>query len=213
MGQYENSNPRRDDKDQSAGLSRDYIRTYLGLMGSGKTTRALQDVAQHPRVVVYSPGMSNRAMLTYPYILDTPEYLKDFGTWIARYPRLRIEKRSFPTPLFRYFAQLKGTTFVLDDLGALTTSGQERNEFQAFVRTVRFNGNTIILTTHRARGDVPPLVRHIGTSFYWVGPGTRSSKEIETLFELANYPISLTEFRDRMERNHPFEIFPVRKSE
>lgn len=184
-------------------VSDDYIRTYLGLMGSGKTTQALRDVENRQRVIVYSPGSTNPLMLSYPYIYDTAEYLRDFKRYRELYPRLRVEKKAFPSEFFKILSssEIRGYTLVLDDVAALKTCGQERSDFEAFIRTVRFNQNQVILTTHRARKDLPPLVHVIGTSFFYVGPGTRSKREIETLYELANYPISLEDFTKGLETN------------
>lgn len=185
------------------GVSGDYIRTYLGLMGSGKTTQALRDVQGAARVIIYSPGSSNPLMGQYPFIYDTPDYLKNFTRYLGIYPRVRVEKRAFPSTFFREMSRVRGYAIVLDDLAALKTSGHEKNDFDAFIRTVRFNDNRVILTTHRARGDISPLVRNIGTSFYYVGPGVRSPWELKTLYELTNYPISYEEFCSKLQNNPP----------
>ena len=195
----------------------DYIRTYLGLLGSGKTTEALKDIADRERVIILSPGTSNPMMRSYPYIYDTPAYLKDWSRWLATFPRLRVEKRAHPTPMFRLLSNLRGYTFLLDDVAALKTDPQERSEFEAFLRTVRYNGNQLVMTTHRIRKDLPPLVHSIGTSFYWVGPGTRIKRDLEALLELTNVPISYDEFSQRLENNpartasRPAGIFPIRR--
>lgn len=199
------------------GLTGDYIRTYLGLMGSGKTTQALRELESKERVIVYSPGSSNPLMHTYPYIYDTLQYLRDFQKYLSMYPKLRIEKRAFPSEFFKTLARVRGYAILLDDVAALKTSGQERADFEAFVRTVRFNGNQVIITTHRANSDLPPLVRTIGTSFFYVGPGTRSKRELDTLYELTNYPVTLEEFSNGLIRNparsgnRPAGLFPIRK--
>lgn len=181
----------------------DYIRIYLGLMGSGKTTQALRDVENLPRVLIFSPASTNPLMAKYPYIYDTPEYLQSFGKFLEMYPRLRIEKRAAPSPLFKILSNLRGYTIVFDDIAALKTTAEERSDFEAFVRTIRYNGNQVIITTHRARKDLPPLVQTLATSLYYVGPGSHSRREIETLYELVNYPISSEEFASRLKANLP----------
>lgn len=182
------------------------------MMGSGKTTLALRDVANAPRVIVYTPGHSNRGLLDYPYIYDEPHYLKDWATWIERYPRLRIEKRVSPSTVFRLLAGVRGRYILLDDVTALKTTPEERNDFEAFVRTVRFNGNRLILTTHRVRKDIPRLVHVIGTSFYWVGPGVRSRPELDAMYDLVNYPIDYWDFCKGIETRKWGEAFPLRKA-
>lgn len=187
-------------------------------MGSGKTTRALQDVASHPRLIVYSPGTSNPLLTALPYIYDTQEYLKDAGTYLQKHPRIRIEKKANPSQTFKLLATLRGFSIVLDDVAALKTHPQERSDFDGFIRTVRYNGNRVIITTHRANKDLSPLVRTVGTSFYYVGPGTRSQRELLTLYDLTNFPISFPDFCRGITQNParhaqtPAGIFPIRKA-
>lgn len=180
-------------------------------MGSGKTTQALKDVEGRQRVVIYSPGCSNKAMNRYPFIYDTADYLRGFERYLSVYPQIRVEKRAAPTEFFKVLSRLRGYTIVLDDLAALTTSGPERNDFQAFIRTVRFNNNPVIITTHRARADIPPLVRAIGTSFYYVGPGTKNPDELKTLYELVNFPLDYAEFCKGIEGNKPHALYAIRR--
>lgn len=194
------------------GVGADFIRTYLGLMGSGKTTHALAALQNAERYIIYGPSCSHESLYEIPYIYDTDVYLKDFGAWVARCPRLRIEKRAFPSNIYQHLSTVRGTRLLLDDVPALRTNGKERSEFDAFVRTVRYNGNQLILTAHRARSDISPLVRHVGTSFYWVGPGTRSRREIDSMYELTNYPISFAEFSDRLEKNSKYQLLEIRRA-
>lgn len=201
MVQSESKNARDMGQGVKPSSGTDYIRTYLGLMGSGKTTQAFRDIERSPRVIVYSPGTTNPLMLTLPYVHDTSNYLKDFSRWIKLHPRIRFEKKAFPSMMFRVLSQVKGYSILLDDVAALKTNGQERADFEAFIRTIRFNGNHLVMTTHRARKDLPPLVNVLGTSFYYVGPGPRYRKEIEALYELVNYPISEEEFIRGLEAN------------
>ena len=211
LGMREISGARPDAK-ATDGVSRDYIRTYLGLMGSGKTTRALHDVWNSQRLLILSPTCPHVALHEIPSIYDTENYLKDFSAWIQRYPRLRIEKRAFPSEIFQHLSTLRGYVIMLDDLPALKTNGSERAEFDSFIRTVRYNGNRVVLTAHRAKGDISPLVRHIGTSFYWVGAGTRSRRELDSLYELTNFPISFNEFCDVMARNQKYQVMDIRRA-
>ncbi len=182
------------------------------MLGSGKTTLALKDLEREPRVLIYSPGVSNDGLKAYPYIYDTPDYLQHWPKWLEQNPRLRIEKRVSPSTLFHLLTYVRQRVILLDDVTALKTTPQERSDFEAFLRTVRFNGNRLILTTHRAIKDVPPLVQIIGTSFYWVGPGTRHRREIDVLYSLVNYPISYADFCAGVERCKKFESFPIRRA-
>lgn len=186
----------------------DYIRTYLGLMGSGKTTQAMRDVEASKRLIVYSPGSTNPALhpSKIPYVYDSPEYMKNLGKHLERTPRLRVEKKVAQSDFFRVASQFKSYSFLLDDIAALKTTPQERSDFEAFIRTVRYNGNQVIITTHRARKDLPPLVLTIGTSFYYVGAGTRFKREIDTLYELTNYPITYQDFAQGLMNNAPMQI-------
>lgn len=197
----------------------DYIRVYLGLMGSGKTTQALKDIERSPRALIYSPTTTNPGMRSYPYIYDTPDYLNSLPQYLKKFPRLRIEKRANPSSLFILLSRLRGYAILFDDIAALKTTAQERSDFEAFIRTIRYNGNQVIITTHRARKDLPPLVLTLATSIYYVGPGTRNRREIETLFELVNVPISFDEFERGLIENpartekRAAGIFAVRRSE
>lgn len=191
-------------------MAGDFLRVYLGLAGSGKTTRALMDFKNRSSVVVYSPGASNPLINGLPWIFDSPGYLKDWRRYLEKFPQLRIEKKAYPSTMFRHLASLRGYSILLDDVAALKTEREERADFEAFLRTVRFNGNQVIITTHRARKDISPLVHTLATSVYYVGPGVRSKREIETLYELSNYPISLENFTGGLATNKPFQLFKIR---
>lgn len=188
-------------------------------MGSGKTTQALKDLAGHERVIIFSPGSTNPLMHQFPYIWDTPIYLKDWHLWLLKEPRLRVEKRAAPTAMFRLLSHVRGYSILLDDVAALKTLPEERADFEAFLRTVRFNGNQVVITTHRARKDLPPLLHTIGTSFYYVGPGPISKREVESLRDLVNYPVSDDAFAEGLKNNpprnggHPAGIFPIRRAQ
>ncbi len=182
-------------------------------MGSGKTTLALQAVENAPRLIIYTPGSSNKKLNEIPYIYDTPEYMRSWQEWLRRYPRLRIEKRESPTTIFRLLSNVRGCSILLDEVVALKTEPQERTDFEAFCRTIRYNGNQLVITTHRVQKDLPRLLHVIGTSFYWVGPGIRHEQELKTMYGLTNYPITYDDFVDGIERCNYFESFPIRMAE
>lgn len=188
----------------------DFIRVYLGLMGSGKTTQAFADVQDRARLIIYSPGTSNEKLKTVPHIYDTPEYLAALQKYLDAHPRLRIEKRASPSTLFEQMALMRGYTFLLDDFAALVGSPEEKAGFQGFIRTVRYNGNQVVITTHRANSDLPPLVRVVATSIFYVGPSHRGTRELQTLYELVNYPISEKDFYAGLMENKAFQSYPIR---
>lgn len=179
-------------------------------MGSGKTTQAFKDVETKERLLIYSPGTSNEKLKTVPHIYDAPEYLQTLPTYLNAHPRLRVEKRVSSSALFEQMALLRGYAILLDDFAALVGTGEEKASFQAFIRTVRYNGNQVIITTHRANSDLPPLVRVVATSIFYVGPSHRGARELQTLYELVNYPIEEKDFYAGLTENPPYHLFPIR---
>lgn len=191
----------------------DYIRTYLGLLGSGKTTCALRDVQACRQLIFYSAVVTHRDIFNLPLIYDTPNYLAHLEGYLKHYGKIRIEKRALPSEAFQAFVKIRNCAFVVDDVTAVKTDPKERTDFDAWIRSVRYNGNRVILTTHRARRDLSPLIHNLGNSFYYVGPSIQSRKELETMYDLTNYPISFEEFSHKLINNQPHQIFPIRRSE
>ncbi len=191
----------------------DFLRIYLGLMGSGKTTWAIRDMGPGPRVIVYSTG-SPEALRNIPYIYDSPEYLKTLPQYLRRYETqsFRIEKRASPSTMFEQLATLRGYRVMLDDLPALLSTPEDKASFQGFVRTIRYNGNQVVITAHRAMGDLPPLLRTVATSIYYVGPSHRGKIELRTLYEMVNYPIEEREFYNGLMNTKPYKTFPIRRA-
>lgn len=187
-------------------MENDFIRVYLGLMGSGKTTQALIDVQQCKRLLIYSPGLSHPLLKDVPRIFDGPEYTKDLSKFLDRHGRIRVEKQVTPSDFFDRCRAIYSTAILLDDLAALKTDPNERIAFEAFIRTVRHNGNRLVITTHRANRDLPRLVHTLATSIYYVGPGVPSGKEVDALYDLTNYPITRDNFGIGIGENPPIQV-------
>lgn len=191
----------------------DFIRVYIGLMGSGKTTYAVNDIKGCERSLVYASGAPSILRENYPrYIYDTPDFTVSLKRYLADYPHLRIEKRGEQS-IFEELKTLHGYRILLDDFPALTTTGEDYRTAQAFFRTVRYNGNQVVVTAHRANGDLPPLLRQVATSIYYVGPSHRGERELRTLYELVNYPITDRDFFQSIISTPKYKTFVIRRPE
>jgi hypothetical protein len=144
----------------------------IGLGGSGKTTLAGHSTEKESRVIV-APDITNPWMAKIPRVGDSDETLNKLDVYMKRAGKdlLIILENDNPRVFDALAKYARGKTVILDDIATfLEGNYQMQAAFKKFLRKIRWAHIRLVITTHRAVGDIPPVGRLLMKEIYWVGP-------------------------------------------
>lgn len=103
-----------------------------------------------------------------------------------------------------------GWTFMFDDLPQMVEGPTDLRAVKAFTAGIRHRDGSMIITSQRLQGEVPPFVRTCADTVYQIGP-VYSREEAGVLYRLSSgKDRTFNEFYDRISEVKRYERFPVR---
>jgi len=101
-------------------------------------------------------------------------------------------------------------TFLFDDLPQMVDGQVDLRAFKAFIAGIRHRDGSIVVTSQRLQGEIPPFVRTCTDVIYQIGP-IYSREEAGILYRLSSgKDRTFNEFYERISNAKRYEKFPVR---
>lgn len=168
---------------------------YLGLGKSRKTTLALEDAGEEFVTVA--------SEVTHPYI-ETLPYLEDSTKmFMAKARKADKEEKSFlilmleDNPEVFEFLIETNKTILLDDAAFLNAEPELKHPLKKFIRHIRHRKKRVLVTTHRAVDDLPPIAYFYATRIHQIGP-LFDKGESQILFKRRTVNIDFEEFYQKL---------------
>lgn len=191
---------------------------YLGLGKSRKTTLALEDgTGEHiphdgswrpgPKtgdLVVVTSEITHDALIPFPYIEDTA------SSFLQKALRADKERRQLlilmiqDNPEVFDFLIQTNKTILLDDAAFLNAEPDLKKPLKKFIRHIRHRKKRVLITTHRAVDDLPPIAYFYATRIHQIG-GLQDEGEARLLFKRRTLNVDFAEFYQKLKNQEVYD--------